>query len=371
VTAPATPATQATRTPTTPGSTSPNSTAGTAPPPADAFVGRQGTTLALAGEPYRFTGINIYMAASGGTPASCGGELYPDVSVPLSDLPEGVVFRFWAFQDFFVGGSGFDWSNFDAVLQIAAAHRDRVIPVLANQYDYCDGPAKDLSWYQGGYADLVAPGDLTSYRLYVAAVVQRYADNPTIAMWQLVNEAEAVNHDGSCTESAALPALRSFARDVAGLVHQNDPNHLVSLGSLAGYSGSGAQWCGAQNGDYQVLMATPGLDVCDYHDYGYPTSPMGLPVAPNLTTAIQMCHADGKPLMVGETGIYATSAADLTGRAADFRAKFSAQFSAGVVGELLWDWAVKPDYVIPADDADYGISPGDPTLAVLGAVPSG
>ena len=80
-----------------------------------------------------------------------------------------------------------------------------------------------------------------------------------------------------------------------------------------------------------------------------------------------MCHADGKPVMVAETGIYAESTADLAPRARQFGAKFSAQFRAGVVGELLWAWAVKPDYVTPPQDPDFGISPGDPSLGLLWA----
>jgi mannan endo-1,4-beta-mannosidase len=307
------------------------------------------------------------MAASGGTPSSCGGELYPDVGVPLSNMPDGIVFRFWAFQNFFVSNGSFDWTNFDQVLAIAAAHGDKVIPVLANQYDYCD-TAKDLAWYQNGYANTVEPGDLVTYRQYVADVVSRYTDNPTIAMWQLVNEGEAVNDDGTCDEPAALSALLAFSNDVGGMIHALDPNHLVSLGTVEGYSGAGggAQWCGAANGDYQTLMASPGNDVCDYHDYGYPSDPMGIPSPFGLATAIEMCHADGKPIMVAETGIYAANSAGLAQRAAQFSAKFSAQFQAGVVGELMWCWAVDPAYVVPDADPDYGIFPGDPALAVLG-----
>jgi len=52
-------------------------------------------------------------------------------------------------------------------------------------------------------------------------------------------------------------------------------------------------------------------------------------------------------------------------RARQFRAKFEAQFDAGVVGELMWTWAVKPRYVRPPADPNYGISPGDPSLEVL------
>jgi mannan endo-1,4-beta-mannosidase len=329
-------------------------------------VTRSGTTLTLDGHPFSFTGINIYMAASGGTPSSCGGELYPNVGVPLSDMPNGIVIRFWAFQNLFVSGKSFNWSQFDQVLKIAAAHGDKVIPVLANQYSYCDGTAKDLAWYESGYRTAIGAGNLVTYQDYVSTVVTRYAGNPTIAMWQLVNEGEAVNSDRSCDESAALQAMLAFSNDVGGTVHRLDPSHLVSLGTLAGYSGSGQQWCGAANADYQTLMASPGNDVCDYHDYGYPTQPMGIPFGPNLATAIRMCHAVGKPIMVAESGIYATSSADLAPRAAEFRVKLSAQFQAGVVGDLLWCWVVKPAYVAPAQDPDYGISPGDPVLGVLG-----
>ena len=335
--------------------------------PSSGFVAATGTSLTLAGQPYRMSGINIYMAASGGTPSSCGGELYPDVGVPLSQMASGIVVRFWAFQNFFVSNGAFDWTHFDQVLAIAAAHGDKVIPVLANQYNYCDGAAKDLGWYQRGYQSVVGPGDLVPYRQYVSAVVSRYANDPTIALWQLVNEGEAVNSNGTCDEPAALAALSTFSDDVGGVVHQRDPNHLVSLGTLAGYSGSGRQWCGAANGDYQTLMASPGVDVCDFHDYGYPDNPMGRSFAPNLASAIGMCHANNKPIMVAETGIYAVSSAQLATRAAQFTAKFAAQFQAGVVGELLWAWAVKPDYVLPAADPDYGVCPGDPSLALPAA----
>ena len=245
-----------------------------------AFVGRSGTQLTLNGEPYRFTGINIYMAASGGTPSSCGGELYPDVGVPLSDMPRGIVFRFWAFQDFFVSRGSFNWTNFDQVLSIAADHGDKVIPVLANQHEYCDGAGKDLAWYQSGYRTTLETGDIVTYRQYVSEVAARYADNPTVAMWQLVNEGQALNANGTCAEPAALSALLAFSYDVGGLVHSIDRNHLVSEGTPAGWNGSGlGQYCGAANDDFQTLMASPGTDVCDFHDYGYPTDPMGGPLA--------------------------------------------------------------------------------------------
>ncbi len=52
----------------------------------------------------------------------------------------------------------------------------------------------------------------------------------------------------------------------------------------------------------------------------------------------------------------------LEARAAMFAAKFSAQFTAGVVGELAWAW--NKDY---STLSDFDIGPGDPSLAVLAA----
>jgi mannan endo-1,4-beta-mannosidase len=330
------------------------------------FVSRAGTTLRLDGKPYRFKGINIYMAASGGTPSSCGGELYPNLSAPLSHLPEGIVIRFWAFQDFFVSNGHFDWKDLDAVIWIAALHHDKVIPVLANQYSYCDGPSKTLPWYDDGYERTVEPGDIVPYRQFVSDVVHRYSDNSTIAMWQLVNEGEAVNANGSCNEREAHQALLAFSNDIGGLIHRTDRHHLVSLGTLQGWAGSGrGQWCGAANSDYRTLMASPGNDVCDYHDYGYSSRPMGTTSRLDLRDAIVMCHSDDKPIMVAETGIYAESPNQVERRASEFRSKFSAQFKAGVVGELMWEWVNKPAFRVPVAGSDYGIFPDDPALSLL------
>lgn len=325
------------------------------------YVKQSGTTLTLGGQPYTFAGINIYMAASGG---KCGGTInLPQV---LSLLPNGIVFRLWAFQNFFVNSGAFDTTQFDNALSAAAAHNDKIIPVLYNQYNYCEAQTKTLSWYRTGYLTTVNSGELYSYEWYAAKMAHKYANNPTIAMWQLVNEGEAVNADGTCTESAALTALRYLAAAVGDVVHWYDPNHLVSLGTVAGYSGAGYQWGGAQNNDYQTLKGTIGINVCDYHDYGYPTYPLGNPNAPNLTSALQMCHAVGKPLMVGEAGIYATDPTQLPARASEFQAKFSAQLQAGSVGDLIWCWANSATYTLPAADPDYSV-PGHPSLSILAA----
>ena len=49
-------------------------------------------------------------------------------------------------------------------------------------------PWSGYNWYQGGYRTQVDPGSLVPYRQWVAQAVARYAGNPSIAFWQLVNE---------------------------------------------------------------------------------------------------------------------------------------------------------------------------------------
>ena len=123
-------------------------------------------------------------------------------------MPADIVIRIWAFQNFFVSDGTFDWTNLDQVLTIAAAHGDKVIPVLANQYDYCDGPAKDLAWFQHGYKTTVAPGDITTYRKYVAdhcAALRRQSDHRHVAIWSTRVRPSTVT--ASCNEPAALSAL--------------------------------------------------------------------------------------------------------------------------------------------------------------------
>jgi hypothetical protein len=81
-----------------------------------------------------------------------------------------------------------------------------------------------------------------------------------------------------------------------------------------------------------------------------------------LQVSINRCHANGKPIMVAETGIHyeSISPRTLDQRANLFDAKFSAQFAAGSVGELVWTWALYFD-----TRYDYQVSPGDPTLNIL------
>jgi mannan endo-1,4-beta-mannosidase len=319
-------------------------------PPSTGLVTACGTSLCLNGAIYRFDGLNIYNANSSGNcwyAMNSGSGL--DKSV--TDLSGGEVFRAWFFQSFATTSGIRDWTGFDHTLAVAAAHGVKVIATLEDQWGDCESSGyKTLAWYQSGYK-AVAAGDLTSYRDFVAQVVARYANNPTILAWQLVDEPEAADsRGGTCEESNAASALRSFTNDVGGLIHSLSPSNLTNIGA------NGRGQCGMAGSDYQAVNGSAGSSLCEYHDYGQVT--MALP--DSLSSDLAACKTLNKPLFVGETGIpYSVGE---TTRASEFDAKFSAQFTAGVVGELPWEW----DLNGTGNGGDSGtIGPGDPTLALL------
>jgi hypothetical protein len=226
------------------------------PAAATGFVTRSGQQLLLNGGPYRFTGLNIYNANSVNNywyTMGTGDAL--DTALTAAGSGKN-VFRAW-FGQWLANpaAAGLDFSVFDHTLSVARKHGNRVIVTLADQDgSWDDGIRKTLpsGWYQGGYRTRVS--DATSswgarnsltYRDYVLGVVGRYRNDPTVLMWQLVNEAEAKNADGSCptaTDDAAAVAIRGFADDMSRAIKSVDDNHLVSLGTIGtgqcGTSGS-------------------------------------------------------------------------------------------------------------------------------------
>jgi len=266
--------------------------------------------------------------------------------------------RAWFFQPFATVSGVRNWTIFDNTLAVAKAHNVKVIFVLANEWAYCDGAgrttARDLIWYQGGYKTQVDSGSAVAYRAWVQEAVTRYKDDPTIAMWQLINEGAAGNADLTCSAAPApVNALRAFADDVGGLIKSIDSNHLVSAGFSPGS-------CGTWMDEWKTAQAGASIDVLDYHDYDDPNTPIGGDANNVLQASINRAIALNKPIIVGELGIHTNAIVPATNahRATLFDAKFAAQYAAGVQGELLWDWD-------ETKNSDLDIIPGDPALALL------
>lgn len=326
---------------------------------ADQYVKRQGTNLTLAGQTFKFTGFNIYSANSLG---SCHATLGtgPGLDEALSAwAPQAhhPVMRAWFYQSLATTATGGrDWSGFDHTLAVAKAHGVRVIATLADQWGDCDdGRYKTASWYNEGYRN-VTLGNGVAYRAWVQEVVARYRDNPTIMAWQLMNEAETKPaRDAGCAADGAA-TLRAFADDLGALIHATDPHHLVSLGTIGGGQ------CGTDGPDYQTVHASPGIDLCEYHDYSG-TDTMPGDNYNGLSVRLHQCRNLGKPLFVGEVGIKPEEASNSTSsqtrlqaRADAFGRKFTAATTAGAAGSLIWAWQ---------STEGYQVGPGDPAISAL------
>jgi mannan endo-1,4-beta-mannosidase len=334
----------------------------------DGFVRRSGQQLSLNGAPYRFAGLNIYNANSINNywyTMGTGDAL----DRALTDAGPGKnVFRAW-FGQWLANpyGSGLDFSAFDHTLSVARAHGYKVIVTFADQDgSWDDGVHKtlDSGWYQGGYKNQVSSAasswgarNALSYKDYVGRLVQRYQNDPTVLMWQLINEAEAKAADGSCssaTDDASAAAIRGFADDMGAYIKSLDPTHLLSLGSI------GTGQCGMSGDRFQTVHASPNIDLTEMHDYVAGQDIIG-DQWNGMALRLQQSAALKKPLFVGEMGIDPNQVGGLGNRADRFRAKLAAQFKAGIVGVLAWEWRNGGQ-----NGGDpFVMGPGDPSLVAL------
>ena len=346
-------------------------------------IGASGTQLTLHGSVYRFTGVNAYeLATDYGVNAGCGPQLTPaQLDAFFGSLRPNSLVRIGAPQGSVainVSTHQLDWGPLDAVFAAAAAHGQRLIVSLASQGAVCDGLHwQDIAWYSGGFMDVFndpsdsngAGLDPLSYWDYVQDVVNRYKDSPALGMWEPMSEggpstcptqfqpANCMGHAVCTDEASSAQALRHFFDVVGGEIHSLDPTHLVESGLL----GSGQ--CGTDDGDYQYVSASPGIDVLSYHDYYDASSVIGGDQWNGMGVRLSQATALNKPIIGGEAGILAGPGPGCITeqqRASDMQAKIEGQLAAGSSGVLVWNWMPTTQSACSMD-----IVASDPTMAIL------
>lgn len=357
----------------------------TAAATAPGVVAASGTQLTVDGQPWRFVGYNMPCAQ----PFLLTTAQLSFVFASVASNSGANTVRVWFFQH--NGGPG-NWAPFDRIVAAAQADGIRLIPTLVNEYATCEANPpitvpKTLAWYQGGYMQ-AGDGYPLSYHDFAVQVAAHYAGNPTIAFWQLVNEAAAptleANGQSTCDEQAAAHAIRSFADNMTNAIHAVDPHHLVSLGTLGG------DQCGTNGSDYQYVHAGA-INLCEFHDYTFTFTPLANDTDPDgLAARLHQCKTLGKPFFVGEAGIIANvqpapapepttcdpwptcsptpvTYATLDLRAQLFQEKIAAAFAAGVSGYVVWFKGAN----YQASNDPYAIGDGDPTEAVMAGLDLG
>ena len=331
-------------------------------PPVPSFLKIANQKLSLQGKPFTMVG---YQAALGDVTNYCGWS-GADLNAAVAEMQTGShanTVRVWFLQS--AGGPG-NWAPFDTFIQQAKSHGLTIIATLVNQWGDCEPNNsagqknyKTLSWYQGGYKT-TQDGYPLAYRDYVKAVAQRYANEPAIGVWQLVNEAEArdITNNSCPDDTAAAQAIRAFADDMVDVIHSVDGNHLINLGTQDnGY-------CGVSGSSYQYIHAGK-IDLCEVHSY----EPGNQALPSPMTALIDQCKAIGKVTFLGEVGICRnvqadgscsgnTDASTLQRRASLFDAKFKAGLDYGLVGMLLWQWS-------PGQDTALGVFASDPVETTM------
>jgi mannan endo-1,4-beta-mannosidase len=340
-----------------------------APSPPGDFVTRDGGALRLGGKPYTFSGTNMYEALSDGSSTrGCGADMMTGSTLataltalgrPTTD-GAGNVIRVWFFQRYSVNGTTRDWTYFDKAVAAAKATGYRLIPVLGNEWTDCEvtsaepssnwlyGQRRSPQWYQNGYKNTPDSGALTSYRDWVQEVVSRYKNDPTVAFWQMMNEAESAN---ATNGTYGVKLLRDFADDVGRLVKSVDTNHLLSFGTI----GTGQN--GAPGENYSTIHASPYIDLAEVHDYSTASTQLAGDPYNGLAVRVSEAQALGKPIFVGEFGnqLDTQNAENPQARATLYRQKLRTYFTGGFSGALVWNFTANP-----AGSGSYDAGPNDP-----------
>ena len=329
--------------------------------------------LLLNGTPTVFHGVNAYNATTYWSVNNGCGTQVNDLDSLFNSVPTGSLVRTWAYQALGYNNKtthAIDFTAIDRVVTAARAHGDYLIFTMSDQSGRCDdGHWHDQAWYDGGYNGTYNDNQLglslsMSYLNWVKAVVTRYGSNPTVAIYEPVNEPEGSNCASGYTGAAcyghttcpvgATTSLRSFFDTVGATITSIDPRAIVSTGTLGGNQ------CGVTGTGFSTINASPSVEVATYHDYGAAT--VALPT--DLSTRAAQASALGKVFLVEEAGIKASTSGvgcvTLADRSTQILAKMAAAKTVGSDGYLPWTW----DATTPTNCA-MTIAPGDPLLTAV------
>ena len=320
--------------------------------------------LELDGSPWWPSGFNAYqLATDWSVNQGCGAMV--DLDSYFSSLEPNSLTRFNAFQRLAVNKftGELDFGPMDAVFAAAEAHDQMVVPVFTGGDGACEDELfKGRSWYTSGWKTLVPAGAPLRFDQWVTTAVNRWKSSPALAGWELVGEPEtSLCGDSACSwQNRTCPSdsgqiLRNFFDQAGAKVRAADPSTPIWAGLLGGGQ------CGSAGGDYQLLGASPNVDVLEYHDYGADGVPLPGDVWNGLATHIVQAQAVGKPLVVAEIGQNAGSCGTREDRVDDFETKIDGQRAAGTAGALFWAFVPDPR----EQQCTFDIGPDDPAFDLV------
>jgi hypothetical protein len=313
------------------------------------YITASGTSLMLNGQPFQYIGFNTGME---GTCWDGNNWSTAQMDTYFSKLPPNGMTRIFTVQN---GGT----SIVSQIVTEAAKYNQHLILVLGDDNSNCSdtdgspggaGSGKTLAFYQSGWRG--------NYLSWVNSIVPMFANNPTIAMWEIANEPF---HTGAT--NVALATMESYVSGAAAAVRADDPNHLISVAPADTDDLGGI-------GNYTSVMSDPNINVLDFHDYAWDYQ-NGAEVSSNFSQVQSAAQQLGKPFMVDEAGVEAgtgctptpgASNAGLTlqGRVTYLITKANDYLSSGASGIAFWD------YEQDGSNCSYEmLPPNDPMIAAV------
>ena len=247
----------------------------------------------------------------------------------------------------------------DRVLDLARERGLRLILALADFWPAYGGVAQYLRWHGIDPSETARffrePALREHYAEHVGRLVARYADDPVVLAWELMNEPRGAGLDGEGEE------LADWARFAAREVHRH-ARQLVALGeegfdvaadgaadaALWQRLGGGALYEPANGSSFRRHLAIAELDLATCHFY---PEKWGLRRGVEeeagrrwIDAHAALARAAGKPLLVEEFGLAnvalgARRPRPLAERRRAYAAWFAAAESAGVAGVGPWGFA--------------------------------
>lgn len=268
----------------------------------DQYVTRAGSTLRLAGNPFRFSGTNMYWLALDDNVRDAGGQpTYPtsfrieDAMTSAQDMGATVV-RAWAdtvgcakcIEPTLGTFNAAAFSSLDQAVYSARQHHLRLILTLADNWAYYNGGKLTYTGWRGVAENqfFSNPTVINDYLTFIDHVVSHvnpltglaYRDDPTVMGWETGNEMWCQTCAGNYWDGSWTKTVADHLKTVA-------PRQLV-------IDGHGTDPSCTQNCLNVPSLSTPSVDMVDDHFYPLQLS--------RVRDSATLAAAHDKALLVGE-----------------------------------------------------------------------
>ncbi|VDB87427.1 unnamed protein product [Peniophora sp. CBMAI 1063] len=351
-------------------------------PASTGFVRANGQKFELDGEEFTLVGENTYwvglmgynttlmdqgfkdIAATGATTARTMGfnevTSDPGIYVPYYQIWNGSV------PTVNMGSNGLP--NFDNVVAMAKKNGLRLIVALTNNWSDFGGSDVYVTQLLGPnlphdyfYTNATV---IAAYKNYVKTFVSRYADEPTILAWELMNEPRCAGSTSVASGACTTDTITNWAADMSAFIKSIDPNHMVSVGDEGFFNEPGNSnflYQGIFGIDSLALTNISTIDFGTFHmypiGYGQTTDPIGFGSQYILDHASVQKQLN-KPMILEEFGVIQSDVDQVTA----YTQWYKDVLADGLTGDLIWQ--AGSSFTTNLDDG-YEVYPGTAVYDVV------